>query len=125
MVVNRKVNKDIDILHYFLDVKGFGFKSAKLLCYQCGVLPKTKIKTLTGTQKSFVFNWVDSFFKSTLYGERFVREKESRLKELKKLKNIKSYRFFLGLPTNGQRTQTNAKTSKKLNGKSLYSSRTK
>ena len=42
------------------------------------------------------------------------KEKKEKINNLLKIKNIRGIRQSLGLPVNGQRTHTNAKTCKKL-----------
>ena len=67
-----------------------------------GDLPKDKVKAVT--------DFIDNFY---IVGNKLNREKTNNIKQLIKISSYRGFRHVRGLPSRGQRTHTNAKTSRK------------
>ena len=113
-------NKDkTKVFHFLKSFKGFDFKTIQLICYECGISKKSLIRNITKAQKNFILNWMDANLFNLVFGEKLVKVGSEYRKNLADLDSVRSFRFFNRLPVNGQRTKTNAKTAKKLNGHAL------
>lgn len=93
------------------NIFGFGKSTSVLICKQLGFSKNLRVKDISEKQKIKLIKTIEQLdlkLSSDL--------KKSRILAAKKLVSIKSYkglRKFRGLPIRGQRTHTNAKTSKK------------
>lgn len=91
---------------------GIGKVNSTLICKKLGFSLNLKIKDLSKEQISKLLKIIES-----LNIELASDLKKLRLLTVKKLISIKSYRGLRraqGLPVRGQRTHTNARTSKKI-----------
>lgn len=94
---------------------GVGSKTAGIVCFHCGILEPTPIGWLTESQFLSLTSWLEEkniqkVFIIDLSLKQFKKE------NLAKLVSIRSYRGSRrvdGLPSRGQNTKSNAKTSKK------------
>ena len=90
-----------------LGIYGVGETSAKEMCKKTKIDENTKIKDLTEVQLDVIRKYIE---------ENFVVEGELRqniFRDIKRLKDIKSYRgsrHAKRLPVRGQRTKTNSRT---------------
>ena len=89
-------------------IYGIGRTSANKICVATGVEPSVKIKDLTEEQLEAVRNEVG---RHTVEGD-LRREKSMAIKRLMDLGCYRGLRHRRGLPVNGQRTKTNARTRK-------------
>jgi len=92
-----------------MSIYGIGEKSAKSICEEIKIEAETYVRDLNEAQLDIVRAHLDKNFQ--VEGE--LRQKIFR--EIKRLKDIKSYRGIrhkLGLPVRGQRTRHNAHTRK-------------
>lgn len=92
-----------------LSIYGIGEKTAKKICKEIGIDSNTFVKDLDEGQLDLLRSYIDKNYQ--VEGE--LRQKTFR--EIKRLKDIKSYRGVrhkLGLPVRGQRTRHNAHTRK-------------
>lgn len=100
-------------IHFALKyVFGIGKKQSVLICQKLGFSSNLKVKSLSEDQISQTVKVIDSL--NLLLANDL---KKFKLLVLKKLILIKSYRGLRrkkGLPIRGQRTHTNAKTSRKI-----------
>jgi small subunit ribosomal protein S13 len=93
-------------------VYGIGNSQAMYFCKKLGLASDLKVKELSQSQKIKLERFIEN---SPLNINSDLKKFNSSA--FKKLLNIKSYkglRKYRGLPVRGQRTHTNAKTSKKL-----------
>jgi small subunit ribosomal protein S13 len=93
-------------------IYGIGSSTAYDICKKLGFSENLKIKNLSKEQISQLLNLIES-----LNIELASDLKKLQLLSRKKLINIKSYRGLRrtqGLPVRGQRTHTNAQTSRKI-----------
>ena len=110
-VLETKLPENKSVVFALTKVYGIGEKTAYLICKKLGFSVNLKTKDLTQEQVEEIIQLVDSL-NLTLNNEL----KKLRSLNLKTLISIKSYRGLRrvrGLPVRGQRTHTNAKSSRK------------
>ena len=104
--VNVPLNKRTEVgLTY---VYGVGPSKAREILTKTGVDPDTKIKDLTDDEVVKLREAVES---EPVEGE-LRRERSQNVKRLSEIGSYKGLRHRRGLPVNGQRTKTNARTRK-------------
>ncbi len=104
--VNIPDNKHIGIsLRY---VYGIGPTTAKSLCATTSIDPSTKVSDLSEEQLDSIRNEIS---KMVVEGD-LRREVSMNIKRLMDLGTYRGIRHRRGLPVNGQRTKTNARTRK-------------
>jgi small subunit ribosomal protein S13 len=104
--VNIPDNKHVVIsLRY---VYGIGPLTAKKLCAMTGIKPTAKVSELSEDQLDSLRNEIS---KMTVEGD-LRREVSMNIKRLMDLGTYRGIRHRRGLPVNGQRTKTNARTRK-------------
>lgn len=104
--VNIPDNKHVVIsLRY---VYGIGPAMAKNLCAVTGIQPTAKVSELSEDQLDSLRNEIS---KMTVEGD-LRREVSMNIKRLMDLGTYRGIRHRRGLPVNGQRTKTNARTRK-------------
>jgi len=111
MAVNVPGNKHIVIglTHIF----GIGRSRSEAICEELSIATDTKGDDLTESQLNQIREHLDSF---TLEGD-LRRENMLSIKRLMEIASYRGRRHRLGLPVNGQRTKTNARTRKGKKGK--------
>jgi len=104
--INIPVNKHVGIAltHIF----GVGRSSAQMACKVAEIDPATPVKNLTEPE---IAKLRDVVAKVTVEGD-LRRETAMNIKRLMDLGSYRGIRHRRGLPTNGQRTRTNARTRK-------------
>ena len=110
-VLETKLPENKSVVFALTKVYGIGEKTAYSICKKLGFSINLKTKDLTQEQVEEIIQLVDSS-NLTLNNEL----KKLRSLNLKTLVSIKSYRGLRrvrGLPVRGQRTHTNAKSSRK------------
>src|SRR5918995_1951595 len=115
--VNIPVNKRIEVgLTY---VFGIGRSRAAQIVKDAGVSPDTKVKDLTEDE---IVNLREAVESREVEGE-LRRERSQNVKRLSEIGSYRGLRHRRGLPVNGQRTHTNARTRKGPRGASIASRR--
>ena len=110
-LLETKLSENKSVFFALTNVYGIGRNTASLICKKLGFSVNLKTKDLTQEQVEELLQLVDSM-DLTLNNEL----KKLRSLTLKTLVSIKSYRGLRrvrGLPVRGQRTHTNAKSSRK------------
>ena len=110
-VLETKLSENKSVVFALTKVYGIGEKTAYLICKKLGFSINLKTKDLTQEQIEELIQLIESL-NLTLNNEL----KKLRSLNLKTLISIKSYRGLRrvrGLPVRGQRTHTNAKSSRK------------
>lgn len=100
-------NKRIEIALTY--IYGIGRSSAKQILADCGVDINTKTDNLTEPEVASIRETIDKNFK--VEGD-LRREISMNIKRLMDLGCYRGLRHRKGLPVNGQRTKTNARTRK-------------
>lgn len=91
---------------------GVNSNTALKLCSALGLNPKTKINHLNAHQLDLLAKVCREEIDTSL-----ARQKIDNIKFLIHLKNYRGLRHMFGLPSRGQRTRTNASTSRKIMNK--------
>ena len=89
-------------------IYGVGRSRARIICESAGVRHSTKIKDLTDAEMDKLREQISKF---TVEGD-LRREISMNIKRLMDLGCYRGLRHRKGLPCNGQRTKTNARTRK-------------
>jgi small subunit ribosomal protein S13 len=88
---------------------GIGQSTARRICLELGLNPDEKVRDLTDAEVTKLRGYIDE----TLQVEGDLRrERQQNIKRLTEIGSYKGGRHRRGLPVNGQRTKTNARTRK-------------
>ena len=88
---------------------GIGQSTAQKVCSELGLDPDEKVKDLTDEEVTKLRNYIDQNLE--VEGE-LRRERAQAVKRLTEIGCYRGIRHRRGLPVNGQRTKTNARTRK-------------
>jgi small subunit ribosomal protein S13 len=88
---------------------GIGQPAARKICAELGLSPDEKVRDLTDEEVTKLRNYIDSELQ--VEGD-LRRERQQALKRLSEIGAYRGLRHRRGLPVNGQRTKTNARTRK-------------
>jgi small subunit ribosomal protein S13 len=105
--VNLPTQKRLEIgLTY---IYGIGQPSARQICAALGLSPDTKVRDLTDPEITKLREYIDANLQ--VEGD-LRRERSQAIKRLSEIGAYRGLRHRRGLPVNGQRTKTNARTRK-------------
>ena len=105
--INIPLNKRVEIgLTY---IYGIGRSTAQHVCADLGLSQDTKVKDLTDEEVTKLRDYIDS--KLEVEGD-LRRERTQAVKRLGEIGSYRGIRHRRGLPVNGQRTKTNARSRK-------------
>ncbi|MGE5690588.1 MAG: 30S ribosomal protein S13 [Pseudomonadota bacterium] len=90
-------------------IYGIGQSSAHEICASLGLSPDEKIRDLTDDEITKLRAYIDSNLQ--VEGD-LRRERQQAIKRLGEIGSYRGIRHRRGLPVNGQRTKTNARTRK-------------
>ena len=90
-------------------IYGIGQPTARKIAAALGLSPDTKIRDLTDDEVTKLRNYIDA--EVEVEGD-LRRERQQAIKRLSEIGAYRGLRHRRGLPTNGQRTKTNARTRK-------------
>lgn len=114
-IFNKTISDSKNILYSLTTLYGINEFQSKKICKNIGINPQITINKL----KNNHVNRLIIYINKNLKVEQFLKKsKNDILNELIEIKNNRGIRQSQGLPVRGQRTHTNAKTSKKL--KKIY-----
>ncbi len=88
---------------------GIGQPTARDICASLGLSPDTKVRDLTDEEITKLRGYIDGELQ--VEGDR-RREISQNVKRLSEIGAYRGFRHRRGLPVNGQRTKTNARTRK-------------
>jgi small subunit ribosomal protein S13 len=88
---------------------GIGQASAQQICAALGLSTDTKVRDLTDDEVTKLRDYIDANLE--VEGD-LRRERQQSVKRLSEIGAYRGLRHRRGLPTNGQRTKTNARTRK-------------
>lgn len=113
-IFDKTISNYKSILYSLTTLYGINKYQSKKICKNIGINPKTTINKLKKNQLNKLINYINKNLKI----EQLLKKiKKDHFNNLLNIKTNKSIRWNLGLPVNGQRTHTNAKTCKKLKNK--------
>jgi small subunit ribosomal protein S13 len=105
--VNLPRDKRLEVgLTYIL---GIGPPTARKVCAETGLSPDEKVRDLTDPEITKLRTYIDSNLQ--VEGD-LRRERSQSIKRLQEIGAYRGVRHRRGLPVNGQRTKTNARTRK-------------
>jgi small subunit ribosomal protein S13 len=105
--VNIPLNKRTEVgLTY---IYGVGDSQSRAALASCGVDPNTYVRDLTEDEVRKLRDYIDANL--TVEGD-LRRERSQNVKRLMEIGSYRGLRHRRGLPVNGQRTKTNARTRK-------------
>jgi small subunit ribosomal protein S13 len=90
-------------------IYGIGQPTAHEICVALGLSPDTKIRDLTDAEVTKLQRYIDEQYQ--VEGD-LRRERQQAIKRLTEIGSYRGLRHRRGLPVNGQRTKTNARTRK-------------
>ena len=90
-------------------IYGIGPATARKVCTELGLSADEKVRDLTDEEITKLRNYIDSNLE--VEGE-LRRERSQAIKRLQEIGAYRGIRHRRGLPVNGQRTKTNARTRK-------------
>ena len=90
-------------------IYGIGDSTARQICAALGVSPDTKVRDLTEDEVTALRNYIDTNLQ--VEGD-LRRERTNAIKRLSEIGAYRGIRHRRGLPVNGQRTKTNARSRK-------------
>jgi small subunit ribosomal protein S13 len=90
-------------------IYGIGQPTARKVAAELGLSPDTKIKDLTDDEVTKLRNYIDGQLE--VEGD-LRRDRQQAIKRLGEIGAYRGVRHRRGLPVNGQRTKTNARTRK-------------
>ena len=90
-------------------IYGIGQPTARKVCVDLGLSPEEKIKDLTDEEVTKLREYIDGQLQ--VEGD-LRRERTQSIKRLQEIGAYRGLRHRRGLPVNGQRTKTNARTRK-------------
>ena len=109
-IVGVDIPRNKKVIYSLRYIHGIGLMTAKLLCEKSKIDPNTRVQDLTDEQVVAIRNAIS---KINLKVEGELRsEVAMNIKRLKDIASYKGLRHRRGLPANGQRTKTNARTRK-------------
>ena len=90
-------------------IYGIGSPTAREICAKLGLDPNEKVRDLTDDEVNKLRSYIDSDLQ--VEGD-LRRERSQAIKRLSEIGCYRGLRHRRGLPVNGQRTKTNARTRK-------------
>jgi small subunit ribosomal protein S13 len=90
-------------------IYGIGPSTAQKTCAELGLSADTKVKDLTDEEVTKLRDYIDA--KLEVEGD-LRRDRTQSIKRLQEIGSYRGIRHRRGLPVNGQRTKTNARTRK-------------
>ena len=90
-------------------IYGIGQSTAKRICAETGLSPDEKVKDLTDEEVTKLRGYIDENLQ--VEGD-LRRDRSQAIKRLGEIGAYRGIRHRRGLPVNGQRTRTNARTRK-------------
>jgi small subunit ribosomal protein S13 len=90
-------------------IYGIGRTTSQQVCAALGLSPDTKVRDLTDDEITKLRNHIDEHLQ--VEGD-LRRERSQAIKRLGEIGSYRGLRHRRGLPVNGQRTKTNARTRK-------------
>jgi small subunit ribosomal protein S13 len=90
-------------------IYGIGPSTARRVCAELGLSPDEKVRDLTDAEITKLRTFIDSNLQ--VEGD-LRRERSQAIKRLQEIGSYRGVRHRRGLPVNGQRSKTNARTRK-------------
>ena len=108
-IANVTIPSEKQVWISLTSVYGIGRTTSKAILAEAGVQPTTRVKDLTEAEIQKINDVVN---KTAMVDGDLKRLVTNNIKRLKDINSYKGVRHKAGLPVNGQRTRTNARTRK-------------
>lgn len=123
---NEIVSENRSLIYVLNKIFGVGVYTAQKLVPKLGLAPFHLNKKLSQLPPSFKEKLSELLEDIELnFGSFYKKEVVDQLASLNEIKNLRSFKYLNGLPIRGQRTKTNARTSKRRVGRVRKSKVTK
>lgn len=110
-IFNKTIPENTSIVYSLTTLYGINIYQSKKICKNIGINPQITVNKLKNNHVNRLINYINKNLKI----EQFLKkEKKDKISFLLETKNNRGIRLSQGLPVRGQRTHTNAKTSKKI-----------
>jgi len=113
-LLNVQIPDEKRVLIGLTYITGIGLSRSKLICSNLAINENEYMKHLTKNQLSSITSYIRKHYKT---GPKIYSDQLTNIRNLINISSYKGLRHFKGLPVRGQRTKTNAKTSRKLRRK--------
>nr|YP_010508070.1 ribosomal protein S13 [Phytophthora gonapodyides]UXG56414.1 ribosomal protein S13 [Phytophthora gonapodyides] len=110
-IFNKTISDSKSILYSLTILYGINEYQSKKICKNIGINPQITLNQLKNNHVNRLINYIN---KNIKVEQLLKKSKTEKLNELVEIKSTRGIRQSQGLPVRGQRTHTNAKTSKKL-----------
>nr|YP_010507877.1 ribosomal protein S13 [Phytophthora asparagi]UXG55991.1 ribosomal protein S13 [Phytophthora asparagi] len=110
-IFNKTISDSKSILYSLTIIYGINEYQSKKICKNIGINPQITLNKLKNNHVNRLINYINRNLKVE---QLLKKSKTERLNELVEIKSNRGIRQSQGLPVRGQRTHTNAKTSKKI-----------
>lgn len=110
-IFNKIISDSKNILYALTILYGINKFQAKKICKNIGINPQITLNKLKNNHVNRLITYIN---KNLKIEHLLKKSKTERLNELLEIKSNRGIRRSQGLPVKGQRTHTNARTSKKL-----------
>jgi small subunit ribosomal protein S13 len=110
-LLETKLPENKSVHFALINVYGIGQSTAFTICKKLGFSRNLKIKDLTQEQIVEILHLIDS--SNLILNNELKKLRSLTLKSLVSIKSYRGLRRVRGLPVRGQRTHTNAKSSRK------------
>jgi small subunit ribosomal protein S13 len=90
-------------------IYGIGPSTSRKIAAELGLSPDTKVRDLTDAEVTRLRNYIDG---EVMVEGDLRRERSQNVKRLQEIGSYRGFRHRRGLPVDGQRTKTNARTRK-------------
>ena len=110
-IFNKIISDSKSILYSLTILYGINEFQSKKICKNIGINPQITLNKLKNNHVNRLIIYIN---KNLKVEQLLKKSKTERLNELVEIKSIRGIRQSQGLPVRGQRTHTNAKTSKKI-----------
>jgi small subunit ribosomal protein S13 len=110
-IFESKLSENKSVYLTLIYIYGIGKSNSLLICKKLGFSKNLKIKNISKEQTNQLIKTIENL--KIKIGSDLKKLKTLNTKKLISIKSYKGIRKIRGLPIRGQRTHTNAKTSKK------------
>lgn len=113
-IFDKTISNSKSITYALIELYGINTYQSTKLCKKLGINPTTNINKLNKNQLNKLISYLN---KNIEIEQLLIKKKKNIVKNLLEIKSYRGIRHTLGLPVRGQRTHTNAKTTKKFKNK--------
>ena len=113
----KDINLKSSLVYVLKRIYGVGSKVSLTLCKKLNINPALRWTDLSASQQFEIIQSIEKDTFDLLKGGKVGYL--TKIKQLRKTGTLRAFRHMKGLPVNGQRTRSNAQTSRRLNKKNI------